>query len=56
MPDMFSPTDLATMGWVRQAFDPEMLANPTKLLPSPRTCGEAAQATASNAFPEVERY
>jgi glycolate oxidase len=56
MPDMFSPTDLATMGWVRQAFDPERLANPTKLLPSPRTCGEAAQAAASNAFPEVERY
>ncbi|WP_035987119.1 glycolate oxidase subunit GlcD [Leptolyngbya sp. KIOST-1] len=56
MPDMFSPTDLETMGWVRQAFDPERLANPTKLLPSPRTCGEAARSSAAATLPEVERF
>ncbi|PSN12246.1 glycolate oxidase subunit GlcD [filamentous cyanobacterium CCT1] len=56
MPDMFSPTDLETMGWVRQAFDPELLANPTKLLPTPRTCGEAARSIAAATLPEVERF
>ncbi len=56
MPDMFSPTDLETMGWVRDALDPNRLANPTKLLPTPRTCGEAARSTAATVFPEVERY
>ena len=56
MPDMFSPADLETMGWVRQALDPERLANPTKLLPSPRTCGEAARSPAAAVFPDVERY
>jgi glycolate oxidase len=56
MPEMFSATDLETMGWVREAFDPQRLANPTKLLPTPRTCGEAARSTAAAAFPDVERY
>jgi glycolate oxidase len=56
MPDMFSPTDLETMAWVRDAFDRDRLANPTKLLPTPRTCGEAAHSAASAAFPDVERY
>lgn len=46
MPDMFSDVDLETMQWVRQTFDPQRLANPTKLLPTPRTCGEAARALA----------
>jgi glycolate oxidase len=55
MPDMFSPTDLETMAWVRQAFNPSGLANPTKLLPTPRTCGEAAHSQMA-AFPNVERY
>ena len=40
---MFSPDDLATMQLVRQAFDPEGLANPGKLFPTPKTCGESAQ-------------
>ncbi|ERN40814.1 glycolate oxidase, subunit GlcD [Rubidibacter lacunae KORDI 51-2] len=44
MPDMFSPIDIATMLAVRQAFDPKGLANPGKLFPTPRTCGEAAIA------------
>ncbi len=56
MPDMFSPTDLETMGWVRQALDPDLLANPTKLLPTPRTCGEAARSVAAVSLPEVERF
>ena len=56
MPDMFSPADLETMGWVRQALDPDRLANPTKLLPSPSTCGEAARSPAAAVFPDVERY
>jgi glycolate oxidase len=56
MPEMFSEIDLETMGWVRDAFDPDRLANPTKLLPTPRTCGEAARSTAAVDFPNVERY
>ncbi|HSM81039.1 MAG TPA: FAD-linked oxidase C-terminal domain-containing protein [Nodosilinea sp.] len=55
MPTMFSTTDLDTMAFVRSAFDPAGLANPTKLLPSPRTCGEAARSTAVAAA-GVERY
>ena len=56
MPTMFTPTDLETMGWVRQVFNPDGLANPTKLFPTPRTCGEAARSQAVQAFPDVERF
>jgi glycolate oxidase len=56
MPDMFSPTDLETMQWVRQAIDPTTIANPTKLFPSPRTCGEAAKIQPSKAFSDIERF
>ncbi len=41
MPLMFAPDDLAVMDLVRRAFDPPGLANPGKLLPTPRLCGEA---------------
>jgi glycolate oxidase len=41
MPLMFTPDDLAVMDRVRRAFDPDGLANPGKLLPTPRLCGEA---------------
>ena len=44
MSDMFSEVDLETMQYVRGAFNPKGLANPTKLFPTPRTCGEAANA------------
>ena len=44
MPEMFSPADLETMQWVRRAFDPQGLANPEKIFPTPRTCGESARA------------
>jgi glycolate oxidase len=44
MPEMFSAADLDTMQWVRTAFNPKELANPGKVFPTPRTCGEAAHA------------
>lgn len=44
MPEMFTETDLETMQWVRQVFNPEGLANPGKIFPTPRTCGESAMA------------
>ena len=40
---MFTPEDLATMQLVRRAFDPEGRANPGKLFPTPRSCGESAR-------------
>ena len=40
---MFGPDDLDTMSLLRQAFDPEQRANPGKVLPTPRTCGESAK-------------
>ncbi len=55
MPEMFTPTDLETMQWVRHAFDPQNIANPGKLFPTPRTCGEAAKVT-SKPFEGVERF
>lgn len=42
MPQMFNEVDLDTMKYVRQAFNEKGLANPGKLFPTPRTCGEAA--------------
>jgi glycolate oxidase len=40
MPRMFSADDLDTMQLVRCAFDPAGLANPGKIFPTPRLCGE----------------
>ncbi|MBB2943730.1 glycolate oxidase [Actinoplanes lutulentus] len=40
MPRMFSDVDLETMHLVRCAFDPDNLANPGKVFPTPRLCGE----------------
>ncbi|TDQ52084.1 FAD-binding oxidoreductase [Actinorugispora endophytica] len=40
MPRMFSDDDLATMDLFRRAFDPDGIANPEKVLPTPRLCGE----------------
>ncbi|MBM0743704.1 glycolate oxidase subunit GlcD [Phormidium sp. CLA17] len=56
MPEMFSPADLETMQWVRQAIDPQTIANPTKLFPTPRTCGEAAKPLPSKTFEGVDRF
>jgi glycolate oxidase len=40
MPLMFTPDDLDTMQLLRCAFDPHGLANPGKVFPTPRLCGE----------------
>jgi glycolate oxidase len=56
MADMFSPADLETMQWVRASWDPKGLANPTKVFPTPRTCGEAAHHPLPAYLSAVERY
>jgi glycolate oxidase len=40
MPLMFGEADLEAMQRVRRAFDPAGLANPGKVFPTPRLCGE----------------
>jgi glycolate oxidase len=40
MPSMFSEPDLASFQRLRCAFDPRGLANPGKVMPTPRLCGE----------------
>ena len=40
MPLLFNATDLAAMARLRAAFDPRGLANPGKVFPTPRLCGE----------------
>ncbi|MBQ0906218.1 FAD-linked oxidase C-terminal domain-containing protein [Micromonospora sp. U21] len=40
MPRMFTDDDLDTMQLLRCAFDPAGLANPGKVFPTPRLCGE----------------
>ncbi len=40
MPSMFTEPDLATFQRLRCAFDPRGLANPGKVMPTPRLCGE----------------
>jgi glycolate oxidase len=41
MPLMFGPADLAAQAALRGAFDTTGLANPTKVLPSPASCGDS---------------
>jgi len=40
MPEQFAEPDLAAFQKLRCAFDPEGIANPGKLMPTPRLCGE----------------
>lgn len=40
MPAMFGEPDLAAFQKLRCAFDPDGLANPGKVMPTPRLCGE----------------
>jgi len=40
MPKMFAPGDLDAFDRLRCAFDPAGLANPGKVMPTPRLCGE----------------
>ncbi len=58
MPEMFTASDLETMQLVRQAFNPKGLANPGKIFPTPRTCGEAATAMGETTkqFEKIERF
>ncbi len=57
MPYMFNETDLETMAYVKDAFNPKGLANPEKVFPTPRTCGEVANAQKiSDKFKNVELY
>lgn len=57
MTDMFTSVDLETMQWVREVFNPQGLANPGKMFPTPRTCGEAARAVQiEKKFENVEVY
>ncbi len=56
MPDMFTEADLETMQWVRQVFNPKGLANPGKIFPTPRTCGEAASAQSAKQIQGVEQF
>ncbi|PSB02816.1 glycolate oxidase subunit GlcD [Merismopedia glauca] len=56
MPQMFTETDLETMQWINEAFNPKGLANPGKIFPSPRTCGESAKVNLPEKFPDVEVF
>ena len=56
MSEMFSETDLETMQWVRDVFDPQGIANPTKILPTPRTCGEGAKPNHDLKYKLMERF
>jgi glycolate oxidase len=40
MPKLFGERDLEAMQLLRAAFDPDGLANPGKIFPTPRLCGE----------------
>jgi glycolate oxidase len=40
MPLLFGPDDLDAQARVREAFDPDGVANPTKVLPSGSRCGD----------------
>ena len=40
MPRMFSERDLEVFSRLRDAFDPEGICNPGKVVPTPRLCGE----------------
>ncbi len=51
MPRMFSEDDLRTMQLLRCAFDPAGLANPGKVFPTPRLCGEPPRPRAGGQLP-----
>ena len=56
MPQMFNQVDIETMQYVRNAFNPKGLANPTKLFPTPRTCGEAANVKKTTELKGAQLY
>jgi glycolate oxidase len=56
MPNMFDAIDLETMQYVRTAFNPNNLANPDKLFPTPKTCGEVANADRIKEMEGIELF
>lgn len=48
---MFTPEDLDTMQMIRCAFDPDSLANPGKVFPTPRLCGEVPRTRGESDVP-----
>ncbi|OLT40970.1 glycolate oxidase subunit GlcD [Serinicoccus sp. CNJ-927] len=54
MPRMFGDQDLETMQLVRCAFDPQHLANPGKIYPTPRMCGERPRVVHAADEPVVD--
>jgi glycolate oxidase len=58
MPRMFTDDDLDTMQLLRCAFDPGGLANPGKIFPTPRLCGErpGRRSGPDDRWPGVEIY
>ena len=56
MPYMFDEIDLETMGYIRDSFNPKGLANPGKMFPTPRTCGERANAQQMAKIENAELY
>jgi glycolate oxidase len=56
MSDMFDAVDLETMQYVRSAFNPDNLANPDKLFPTPKSCGEAVNAHKEKELEGVELF
>jgi glycolate oxidase len=56
MSAMFSEADLDTMQWVRHAFNPKELANPGKIFPTPRTCGEGSHFHPGSDLGDVELF
>ena len=56
MPYMFNATDLETMQYVRSALNQKGLANPNKIFPTPRSCGEAANAQKQAKIKDAELY
>ncbi|MEV8504035.1 FAD-linked oxidase C-terminal domain-containing protein [Actinoplanes sp. NPDC051475] len=51
MPRMFTGDDLETMHLLRCAFDPAGLANPGKVFPTPRLCGEVPRRHSASDAP-----
>jgi glycolate oxidase len=56
MEEMFTKSDLESMKWVRTAFDPTGIANPSKLFPTPKTCGEGAKPGKVAEIKGVDRF
>ena len=56
MPYMFNDSDLATMQYVRTALNSKGLANPGKIFPTPRSCGETANAHKTSQFNDAQLF